>query len=114
MEALGRKKTLINLGTCVVHVNFVEIFMPMLLIFVLLHQQDFEKILTINHDFIIIVVSDKTLWADQQNTNDFGQKNVLTLLNHVTSVNKAYSGISIFFIYSFLSRCIFTFHNYIV
>lgn len=66
---MGRKKTLINLGTCVVHVNFVEIFMPMLLIFVLLHQQDFEKILTINHDFIIIVV-----------TKHFGQTNKIQMI----------------------------------
>lgn len=65
----GKKKTLINLGTCVVHVNFVEIFMPMLLIFVLLHQQDFEKILTINHDFIIIVV-----------TKHFGQTNKIQMI----------------------------------
>ena len=69
MEALGRKKTLINLGTCVLHVNFVEIFMPMLLIFVLLHQQDFEKILTINHDFIIIVM-----------TKHFGQNNKIQMI----------------------------------
>lgn len=66
---MGRKKTLINLGTCVVHVNFVEICMPMLLIFVLLHQQDFEKILTINHDFIIIVV-----------TKHFGQTNKIQMI----------------------------------
>ena len=82
----GKKKTLINLGTCVLHVNFVEIFMPMLFLFLLLHQQDFEKILIINHDFINNHYG-KTLWADQQNTNDFGWKNVLTLLNHVTPLS---------------------------
>lgn len=81
----GKKKTLINLGTCVLHVNFVEIFMPMLFLFLLLHQQDFEKILIINHDFIIIIMA-----------KHFGQTNkiqmilagkILTLLNHVTPLS---------------------------
>lgn len=69
MEALGRKKTLINLGTCVLRVDFVEIFMPMLFLFLLLHQQDFEKILTINHDFIIIIMA-----------KPFGQTNKIQMI----------------------------------
>ena len=64
-----KKKTLINLGTCVLHVNFVEIFMPMLFLFLLLHQQDFEKILIINHDFIIIIMA-----------KHFGQTNKIQMI----------------------------------